>query len=38
MKCTSKHLLAALAATVTLSTSDLVYAEKMAMGVLWQER
>jgi hypothetical protein len=37
-KCTSKHPLAALAATVALRTSDLVYAEMLVIGVLWQER
>jgi hypothetical protein len=37
-KCTSKHPLAALAATVALHTSDLVYAEMLVIGVLWQER
>jgi hypothetical protein len=37
-KCTSKHPLVALAATVALRTSDLVYAEMLVIGVLWQER
>jgi hypothetical protein len=37
-KCTSKHLQAALAATVALCTSDLINAKKLAIGVLWQER